>query len=75
MNTYINPFRAYDNEAELDAYVGFVAEAADLLAQLTEFVENYGNVAPDNVDQNEVSRMKAIVIFLRNAKTIAGIDG
>lgn len=75
MNSYTNPYRTYSNAAELDAYVGLCGEAAALLEQLAEYVENHGNVAPDDVASADVERMDRIVRRLRMLKQYAGIDG
>lgn len=74
MNTYTNPYRTYDNETELNAYIAHCGEAAEILAQLTEWVENHGDVDPDDVDNQDVRRMANIVTRLRHIRTHAGIE-
>lgn len=63
----------YDNQTELGEYIAFCAEAAALLAQLTEYVEDHGDVSPDDVGSHEVTRMAGMVSRLRNLKQYAGI--
>lgn len=61
------------NEITLARYIELVGEAADLLAALTMFVDNHGDVAPDHVNQTHVASMAAIVKHLQAAKRQAGI--
>lgn len=70
-STYTNPYRTYSNEAELDAYIALCGQAAELLAGLTEYVEDHGDVAPDNVAQRDVERMSRIVAALQTAASLA----
>lgn len=73
MNTYTNPYRTYNNEITLDRYIGLVGEAADLLAELTMYVGDHGDVAPDAVNETHVASMARIVQHLNAAKRQAGI--
>lgn len=61
MDEYTNPYRTYPNEAELNHYIALCAAAGELLEQLSEWVDNHGDVAPDDVSQVHVNRMSAIV--------------
>lgn len=56
------------NEAALSQYINLCGEAAELLEYLTEFIDDHGEVLPDEVDETHVGNMKEVVARLQGIK-------
>ncbi|MCC6457263.1 MAG: hypothetical protein IT328_20080 [Caldilineaceae bacterium] len=58
----------FSNEAELTAYIGLIAQAAELLDELALFIDDHGEVTPDQVSEIHVGNMTEVVVRLQNLK-------
>ena len=52
----------------LDTYIAHVHEAAELLTFLAAFIDDHGEVAPDDVNWSHVGSMSETVSQLRQVK-------
>lgn len=63
-----------EHEMAVNAYIARIQVASELLVGLTEFVEDHGNISPDDVKWSNVSDMGRLVELLREAHSFIGLS-
>jgi len=63
-----------ENQQALEAYMGKMATIANIVAHLQDWVDDMGNVSPDDVDWTHVGNLAAVLEGVTNAAHWANID-
>lgn len=73
MNQRLQKQNKKQHELALDAYIGKTHEASELLAKMSEFVDNHGNVDPEEVNWSKVNTLTSFIVKLKELSAFIGM--
>lgn len=73
MNQRLQKQRQKQHELALDAYIGKTHEASELLAKMSEFIDNHGNVDPEEVNWSKVNTLTSFIVQLKELSAFIGM--